>query len=217
VNRYEQGNPGDEEFQPGSKGRVLRNKLGIIDPLEIGLIESRLLAVAEARSYHRLDTASPISVELIQQLHRSWLSSLYYFAGKIRTVNLAKNDIMFAPLAYLEGTLEELDKLLAANTPCEGITKPELIKAIARVHAVLFLAHPFREGNGRISRWVADLMALQAGYPPLDWHLDVRPNARREEYFAAMGHGFLMNFSPLEGLVELALERAIRLSEDRHD
>lgn len=37
------------------------------------------------------------------------------------------------------------------------------------MHAELILVHPFREGNGRLARLLAMLMALQAGLPPLDF------------------------------------------------
>ena len=37
------------------------------------------------------------------------------------------------------------------------------------MHAELILIHPFREGNGRMARLLAMLMALQAGLPPLDF------------------------------------------------
>lgn len=40
---------------------------------------------------------------------------------------------------------------------------------MAEVHAELILVHPFREGNGRLARLLALLMALQAGLPPLDF------------------------------------------------
>jgi hypothetical protein len=40
---------------------------------------------------------------------------------------------------------------------------------LAEVHAELILVHPFRDGNGRLARLVALLMALQAGLPPLDF------------------------------------------------
>src|SRR5471030_1674453 len=91
-----------------------------------------------------------------------------------------------------------------------------LVPSIARVHAELVLVHPFREGNGRVSRWVADLMALQAGQPPLEWGFDWAPAERRERYFAALRRSFVLDFSPLEALVSEALTTAIRLTEGPH-
>lgn len=177
-------------------------------------MEAALLAVAQGRSYLQIETETRMTVDLVRELHRSWLGTLYDIAGKIRTIDLAKDNVRFAPAAYLEGSLRELDQVLAAHTPCEGMSLDRLVTAIARVHAELVLVHPFREGNGRLSRWVADLMALQAGYPPLEWGFDWDLVRRRELYFAALRRGFAMDFNPLEALVKQALETAVRLAED---
>jgi len=106
----------------------------------------------------------------------------------VRTANLAKNFIVIAPAAYLDQTLIELDRLLATHTPCVDMPQEELVRSIARIHADLVLAHPFREGNGRLSRWVADLMALLAGYPPLAWVFDKDLEVRQRRYFDALRH-----------------------------
>jgi cell filamentation protein len=45
----------------------------------------------------------------------------------------------------------------------------QLIAAVAITHVELILIHPFREGNGRLSRLLADVMAVQGGYKPLDY------------------------------------------------
>ena len=60
-------------------------------------------------------------------------------------------------------------RVLAARTPCRPAAEREVAEALAVVHAELILIHPFREGNGRIARMLAGLMALQANLPPLDF------------------------------------------------
>lgn len=177
-------------------------------------LEAALLAVAQGRSYGQVETDTTITVTLLQDLHRSWLGMLYDFAGDIRTVDLVKGTVRFAPVAYMESSLKELDAVLGRHTPCEEFSLDQLIDSIARVHAELVLVHPFREGNGRLSRWVADLMALQAGYPPLEWGFDWEPAARRDRYFAALRRAFAMDFRPLEALVKQSLETAVRSAED---
>lgn len=41
------------------------------------------------------------------------------------------------------------------------MSEEQLIEAIAITHVELILIHPFREGNGRLSRLLADVMAVQ--------------------------------------------------------
>ena len=55
------------------------------------------------------------------------------------------------------------DKFLKLYTPCKGMDEEQLIDALAKIHIEYILVHPFREGNGRISRLLAVIMALQAG------------------------------------------------------
>ena len=153
VSRYIVGTPGDEEFEPGSERQVLRSKLRLTNPREIDHIEAALLTVAQARSYGHIETETPITVALIRDLHRSWLGTLYEFAGEIRSVDLIKDTLCFAPVAYIDGTLQALDRTLATHTPCSRMDLDGLVSSIAYVHAELILVHPFREANGRLSRW----------------------------------------------------------------
>lgn len=99
MSRDTVGTPGDDEYQSGSSGKVLRNKLGLTDPDRIALVESTLLAVARARSLGYFETDTLLSVSLLQVLRRSWLGSLYDFAGEIRKVNMSKGTVVFAPVA----------------------------------------------------------------------------------------------------------------------
>lgn len=46
-----------------------------------------------------------------------------------------------------------------------------LVAFLAEVHVEFILIHPFREGNGRLSRLILDVMAVKAGAQPLDYTL----------------------------------------------
>lgn len=91
---------------------------------------------------------------------------------------------------------------LGELTPCHGLDNEALIDAIAVTHVELILIHPFREGNGRLSRLLADVMAVQAGRDPMDysgWKAD------RERYFAAIQHGMAGDYGPMRSYVRQAL------------
>ena len=78
--------------------------------------------------------------------------------------------------------------------------------ALAEVHAELILIHPFREGNGRLARLLAVLMALQAGMPPLDFS-PMQGRGKRVyigAIHAAMGHDYL----PLTAVFEKIILRS---------
>jgi cell filamentation protein len=63
------------------------------------------------------------------------------------------------------------------------MSEGELVEALAIIHIETILIHPFRDGNGRLSRLVSNIMALQADYPMLDFsYMD----NKREAYFSAI-------------------------------
>jgi cell filamentation protein len=208
VSRYDIGNEGEDAFEPGSDGRVLRNKLGVVDVREMDLVEARMLVAAQERSYVEIDTTTRFTVKRIRELHRWWLGSLYEFAGEIRTVNISKGLVSFAPVSGLLSGLSDLDRILGEQTPCEGMSGDELVRAIALVHGELLFLHPFREGNGRLARWLADLMALQAGRAALDWQFETNTEAKQEAYFAALRRSFAKDYAALEALIHEALNRS---------
>jgi cell filamentation protein len=79
---------------------------------------------------------------------------------------------------------------------------------MAEVHAELLLVHPFREGNGRIARWVADIMALQAGHPlPAYCFAGRGSSVEKRRYLDAVKRGYLKDYRPLTAFFSDALAR----------
>jgi len=169
ATRYHAEGP-QTEFEPGSRGRVLRNKLCIIRVGEMQQAESEALeavqewAIANFGPHHRF-TAGDIC-----QLHRRWLGNIYEWAGDYRAVNMTKDGFMFAAAGQVPRLMVEWERdTLRPETPCSGMDPQRLAHALARTHAELVIIHPFREGNGRCARLLAWLMAMQAGWPTLDF------------------------------------------------
>jgi cell filamentation protein len=91
-------------------------------------------------------------------------------AGRERSVNVGKDGFQFATAGLLPGLPSAFERqCLRRWTPCVQLAPDELVTAIAVTHVELILIHPFREGNGRLSRLLADVMAVQAGHEPLDY------------------------------------------------
>jgi cell filamentation protein len=116
---------------------------------------------------------------------------------------MGKDGFQFAAAAQVPRLLENFERdCLHRYTPCEGADDKALTEAIAICHVELILIHPFREGNGRLSRLLADVMAVQAGHEPLDYsHWD----ANKAAYFAAIRCGMDADYAPMRELVSLAL------------
>lgn len=164
-------------------------------------IENEALRAAEAHFFKHFDKEHRFTAKDICLIHQVWLGKVYPWAGKYRQVNLTKDDFPFAAAAQIDQQMLRLEKdLLAKHTPCNFESRDHVVKALSEVHAELVLIHPFREGNGRMARLLAILMALQADLPPLDF--SCIKGRKKEEYFgavrAAVGHGY----RPMEEIFE---------------
>jgi len=103
--------------------------------------------------------------------------------------------------------MDNLDKgILPLHTPCAGVSEDRLTEAIAVVHVELILIHPFREGNGRLSRLLANVMALQAGWPELDY---TPWDDCKTDYVASIQAG-MTDYGPMKGLVRRVLRETAR-------
>lgn len=103
--------------------------------------------------------------------------------------------------------MKEFEKdILKKYTPCrKGDELSKVARAIAIVHGELEMIHPFREGNGRLGRLIAALMALQAGYPPPIF------NIKEKIYYNAMKEVFAnKNYDPLTKIIERVMELGVK-------
>lgn len=155
---------------PSGEGEVLPNLLGLTTPQQIAEAEFEGFTEAEIILTEAMDHDTRFTVAYIRRIHQLALDRLYAFAGKWRDVNLSKGGFTFAAARFLPETMAafEQEVLMAGNelTGREGV-----IAHIAMVHAELLFIHPFREGNGRTARVLANLMARHAGLAPPRWDM----------------------------------------------
>lgn len=194
-------------FEPGSDGQVLANKLGITLVEEMADLELDLLAELYERVLGPDFPERRLRFADIEAWHRRWLGNVYPWAGRVRqSVNLVKDGFMFAPAVRLGALLEAFEaRCLGRLTPCFDMSGDALARAIAEVHVELILIHPFREGNGRLSRLLADVMAVQGGCGTLDY---TAWDEEKSGYFAAIQHGMSGDYVPMTRLVRRALGEA---------
>ena len=151
---------------------ALENKLGITNSAELAREEERISKKKAVELFERgaLDKLEPGKFTSLQAIHKALFKDIYDFAGKLRTVNLAKGNFRFVPLMYLEAALANIDKMPQS-------TYDEIIEKYVEMN----IAHPFREGNGRSTRLWLDQM-LKAGIGQVvDWS-----RVDKEDYLLAM-------------------------------
>lgn len=151
---------------------VLENKLGITDSAELAREEER---ISKTRAIELFETnfpsfLNPGTFDALSQIHSFLFSDIYEFAGRIRTVNIAKSNFRFAPLMYLHTALENIEKMPQS-------TFDEIVEKYVEMN----VAHPFREGNGRSTRiWLDHILKSEIGMV-VDWSL-----VDKEDYLLAM-------------------------------
>lgn len=211
TDRYSTSHLLEDQYEPGSNGTVLRNLAGITRPDEMGVAETAALWRVQEKLIGEIAVDYSFTAQDICDMHRQWLESIYAWAGIYRQVNIGKGGFQFAMAHTIPTLMAELElKQLRIYTPCLFENRDEVAQALAEVHVELMLIHPFREGNGRLGRLLATLMALQASLPVLDFsELD---GARREEYFAAVRAGMDMNYKPMRRLFDDLIERSLKTS-----
>jgi cell filamentation protein len=217
-NRYSTMGLIEHEYEPG--GKVLRNKLGIRKPVEMEHAEAEAFQKTQLHFYNLFseDPSPPITEKLIRDIHHHWLRRIYQWAGRYRRVNLSKEEITFPPASLQDGSpniprlMEEFEKEVLRKYAAlrKGEDFSNVAEAIAVVHGEFEIIHPFREGNGRIGRLIADLMVLQAGYPPLIFDIEGKPR-NKKLYFDAMKEVFVnKNYDMLKNIIEKAMQLGIQ-------
>lgn len=151
---------------------TLENKLGLTNSTDLAREEERISKKKAIELFESgiLDTLPAGKFSTLQKIHEYLFSDIYGFAGKVRSVNIAKGNFRFAPLMYLEASLSNID-----NMPQS--TFDEIIEKYVEMN----VAHPFREGNGRSARiWLDHILKTEINQV-VDWS-----KVDKEDYLLAM-------------------------------
>ncbi len=169
---------------------TLENKLGITSSAELATQEERLskkraLELFESGMLNKLE---PGTFKTLQVIHKQLFMDIYDFAGKVRSVNIAKGGFRFVPAMYLLDALKQIERMPQS-------TFDEIIEKYVEMN----VAHPFREGNGRSTRIWLDLILKKELQLVIDWS-----KVNKEDYLSAMER------SPIKDLeIKFLLQNAL--------
>ena len=151
---------------------MLENKLGLTSSSELAREEERISKKKAVGLFENkiLDQLPAGTFTTLQKIHQYLFEDIYDFAGKVRTVNIAKGTFRFAPIIYIEEALKNIDQMPQSNFD-------EIIEKYVEMN----VAHPFREGNGRSTRiWLDHILKNEIG-KVIDWS-----KVDKEDYLLAM-------------------------------
>lgn len=151
---------------------TLENKLGITSSAELATQEERLSKKRALELFESgmLDKLEDGTFKTLQTIHKQLFMDIYDFAGKVRSVNIAKGGFRFVPAMYLLDALIQIERMPQS-------TFDEIIEKYVEMN----VAHPFREGNGRSTRIWLDLILKKELQLVIDWS-----KVNKEDYLSAM-------------------------------
>lgn len=131
---------------------VLENKLNITNQVELARAEEK---ISKQKAKQLFDSGQINKIEVgtfagLAQIHKILFEDIYDFAGKIRNVNIAKGNFLFAPLMYLQQSVMHIDTMAHGS-----------FDKIIEKYVEMNVAHPFRDGNGQAMRIWLDLLLKQ--------------------------------------------------------
>lgn len=151
---------------------MLKNKLNITDEIELSKTEEKITKLKALDLY---DSGKINNIEVgtfkgLAEIHKYLFDDIYDFAGKIRTVNIAKGNFRFASVLYLKDILKTIDEMPEDN-----------YNNIIKKYVEMNIAHPFYECNGRSIRIWLDLILKKNLGQVVDWS-----KVCKEDYLLAM-------------------------------
>lgn len=151
---------------------VLDNKLNITDSTELARMEEKISKKKATELFENgyLDHYEAGTFQMLSAIHRYLFGEIYEFAGEVRTVNIAKGNLRFAPVMYLKAAIENIEKMPQST-----------FEEIVEKYVEMNIAHPFREGNGRSTRIWLDLILKKELNLVIDWSA-----VDKEDYLLAM-------------------------------
>lgn len=173
---------------------ALGYKLKIEDNFQLQKVEEKLTKLKAKQLFETklIDEFEVGTFKGLSQIHQYLFEDLYFFAGKIRTVNLSKGNFRFASFIYLEEILEKIDVLPHTN-----------FNEIIEKYVELNIAHPFREGNGRSMRIWLDALLKKELKMVIDWS-----KVSKSDYLMAMERSPFKDFE-IKDVLKKALTNKI--------
>ena len=151
------------------EGELLPNLLKLTDKESIEQSEFEGFLLSELTLTEKLTRRTKFNIKYINGIHKLALSHLYSFAGKYRTVNMSKGGFLFPAAEFIPKTMKTFEDEILSKMPDEYDNLDLLVRDIAMVHGELLFIHPYREGNGRTARVLANLMSRKQGYKGLNF------------------------------------------------
>lgn len=175
--------------------KVLKNREGLRDQHELDQFEALMVTIQSSEPL----PDGALDARHYRAIHRHLFGPVYRWAGKDRTIRIAKDESMFCFPEQIERQMEILFTDLARADHLRGRDADAFAAGAAHVLSELNVIHPFREGNGRAQKAFLMLLAERSGHAVDVGRID------RQEYLEAMIAAFNGDEVPLTLLLRSLL------------
>jgi len=167
------------------------------------------LKLLELYSYlvENFDISKAFGFKTIQVWHEEIFATIYPFAGKLRTVSMSKgsnSEAWIWRVEFLNG-MPELDNLMKEITQKEYEDIDEITMDLAKLISNFLFIHPFREGNGRVSRLLCDIVLAKNGFPMIGLSLK-----KEDNYIKRVHAGYECDYEPMRELLKVKILEEIK-------
>jgi cell filamentation protein len=149
----------DSYCYPGST--ILRNVPGIRSRRTLARFEA---AITVQRAAEPLP-GGRLGVRHYRSVHRHIFQDVYAWAGRFRTIRIAKEGSMFCYPEFIEAEMRALFDRLRRDRYLRELSAEEFAEQASVFLSTLNAIHPFRDGNGRTQLIFMALVADRAGHP----------------------------------------------------
>lgn len=131
---------------------ILKNKFNIKDKKLLDSVEKDITGsmIFLLQSFNFDDRE--LDDNFLMWLHKYIFEDIYDWAGKLRVVDLTKDEFKFAHYLFLKNNLNKYFMELKNDNYLIDYKKDLLIDKLSYYITELNVLHPFREGNGRVIR-----------------------------------------------------------------
>jgi len=144
--------------------RILRNKLGFIDPsqLEPAIAQLSYIRVIEL---NETPLKGKFDIPHLRAIHRYIFQDIFPWAGDFREVTTSRtNSFGFPPPQFIIPSLETIFTALHAENHLKHLDPDRFALRAGHYLGEINAVHAFREGNGRAQREFLRTLALTAGH-----------------------------------------------------
>lgn len=145
------------------RSNILKNKLNIVDNKELLEEAERQITALKILDLKMKPLKGNLDLNHLLYIHKYIFEDIYSWAGKTRSVNIAKGN-QFCNCVFIESKLNELFMELLNDKYLIGMSLEQASMRLSYYLSELNAIHPFREGNGRTQRIFIEYLSNVAGY-----------------------------------------------------